>query len=99
MPRWPAAPPCSTARNLSFVIQCDLGFGDERLGYLFTLGDGAPHVEKGWDGEASATVRQDLVDLLRELFGPAGPYGVTRELSAKIAPSPEDRRRMAGTGR
>ena len=23
------------------------------------------------------------MDLLRELFGPAGPYGVTRELSAK----------------
>ena len=40
--------------QLKFVIQCDLGFGDERLGYLFTLGDGAPHVEKGWDGEASA---------------------------------------------
>jgi demethylmacrocin O-methyltransferase len=69
--------------QLKFVIQCDLGFGDERLGYLFTLGDGVPHVEKGWDGEAAATVRQDLVDLLRELFGPAGPYGVTRELSAK----------------
>ena len=47
--------------QLKFVIQCDLGFGDERLGYLFTLGDGAPHVEKGWDGEAAATVRQDLV--------------------------------------
>jgi hypothetical protein len=43
--------------QLKFVIQCDPGFGDERLGYLFTLGDGAPHVEKGWDGEAAATVR------------------------------------------
>ena len=25
--------------QLKFVIQCDLGFGDERLGYLFTLGE------------------------------------------------------------
>jgi MycE methyltransferase N-terminal len=32
--------------QLKFVIQCDLGFGDERLGCLFTLGDGAPHVER-----------------------------------------------------
>jgi demethylmacrocin O-methyltransferase len=66
-----------------FVIQCDLGFEGARLGYLFTLGDGVPRVEKGWDGEAAATIRQDLVDLLRELFGPAGPYGVTREVSVK----------------
>ena len=66
-----------------FVIQCDLGFEGARLGYLLTLGDGVPRVEKGWDGEAAATIRQDLVDLLRELFGPAGPYGVTREVSVK----------------
>jgi demethylmacrocin O-methyltransferase len=65
------------------VVQCDLGFGGERLGYLITLGDGDPRVEKGWHGEAAATVRQDLVDLLRELFGPVGPYGATRELFAK----------------
>ncbi len=54
------------------MIQYDLGFGGGRLGYLLTLRDGAPYVEKGWSGDASATVRQDLVDLLRELFGPAG---------------------------
>lgn len=67
-----------------FVIQCDLGFGGQRLGYLLTLGDGAaPRIEKGWDSDAAATIRQDLVDLLRELFGPAGPYGVTREVSVK----------------
>jgi hypothetical protein len=65
------------------VVQCDLGFGGERLGYLITLGDGDPRVEKGWHGEAAATVRQDLMDLLRELFGPVGPYGATRELFAK----------------
>jgi hypothetical protein len=64
------------------VVQCDLGFGDERLGYLLTLGDGDPRLEKGWDGQASATVRQDLVDLLREVFGPIGHYGATRELFA-----------------
>ncbi|AGB24298.1 hypothetical protein Mycsm_04041 [Mycobacterium sp. JS623] len=65
-----------------FVIQCDLGFGGERLGYLLTVGDGAPSSEKGWDGNAAVTIRQDLVDLLRELFGPMGPYGATREISA-----------------
>jgi demethylmacrocin O-methyltransferase len=67
----------------TFVIQCDLGFAGDRLGYLLTLGAGATRVEKGWDSDAAATIRQDLMDLLRELFGPAGPYGVTREVSAK----------------
>jgi len=66
-----------------FVVQCDFGFDGERLGYLLTLGGGAFGVEKGWDAAADATVRQDLVDLLRELFGPAGPHGATREVSAK----------------
>jgi demethylmacrocin O-methyltransferase len=65
-----------------FLIQCDLGFGGERLGYLLTVGDGAPSVEKSCHGEAAVTIRQDLVDLLRELFGPIGPYGATREISA-----------------
>ena len=69
------------------MIQYDLGFGGGRLGYLLTLRDGAPYVEKGWSGDAAATVRQDLVDLLCELFGPAGPYGVTRELSVKEYPN------------
>ena len=66
-----------------FVVQCDFGFDGERLGYLLPLGGGAFGVEKGWDAAADATVRQDLVDLLRELFGPAGPHGATREVSAK----------------
>src|SRR5690242_9297218 len=46
----------------TFVIQCDLGFDGERLGYLLTLGDGAARVEKGWDSDAAATIRQDLGD-------------------------------------
>jgi demethylmacrocin O-methyltransferase len=65
------------------VIQVDLGFAAARLGYLLTLGDHTPRAEKGWSSEASATVRQDLVDLLRELFGPVGPFGATRELFAR----------------
>ena len=65
------------------VIQCDLGFNGERLGYVITLGNGGPTLGKGWDSEASATVRQDLLDLARELFGPVGPHGATRELFAK----------------
>ncbi len=66
-----------------FLVQWDLEFQGDRLGYLLTVGEGDPRVEKRWDDEASATVRQDLVDMLRELFGPKGPYGVTREVSAK----------------
>ena len=62
------------------VIQCDLGFGTERLGYLLVLGGGGADIKKGWASEAPVTFRQDLVDLLRELFGPTGSYGVTREL-------------------
>lgn len=49
-----------------FVVQCDLGFGGERLGYLLTLDGGALGVEKRWDDGADAIIRQDLVDLLRE---------------------------------
>ncbi|BBY26353.1 class I SAM-dependent methyltransferase [Mycolicibacterium sediminis] len=71
------------------VVQIDLGFAEERLGYLLTLGDGAPRAEIGWDDEAPATVRQDLVDLLRELFGPVGPFGATRELFARELASEE----------
>ena len=69
------------------VIQFDLGFDGDRLGYLLTLRDGAPYAENGWSGDAAATVRQDVVDMLRELFGPAGPYGFTRELSTKEYPN------------
>ena len=67
----------------TFVVQCDLCFEGAHLEYLLAVGDGVPRVEKGWDEDAAATVRQDLVDLLCEIFGPAGPYGVTREVSAK----------------
>ena len=70
-----------------FVIQYDLGFAGDRLGYLLTLHDGASEIEKGWSSHAVAIVRQDLVDLLRELFGPAGPHGATRELSTKDYPN------------
>ncbi len=44
-----------------FMFQCDLGFGDARLGYLLRFGEGAPTLEKGWDRTSAATVRQDLV--------------------------------------
>lgn len=67
----------------NLTIQCDLGFGGERLGYILTLGDHHAYVETGWHSETSATVRQDLVDLLRELLGPPGPHGATRELFRK----------------
>jgi hypothetical protein len=62
------------------TIQCDLGFADGRLGYRLVLGNGAVCVENGWDIWAAAALRQDLVDMLRELFGPPGRRGVTREL-------------------
>ena len=65
-----------------FVIQCDLGFGGDRLRYLLTVGDGDPRVERGENTEAAVTIRQDLLDLLRELFGPRGPHGATREVFA-----------------
>ena len=63
-------------------IQCDLGFAGGRLGYILKVGDGDPRAEKGWNADAVVTIRQDLVDLLRELFGPVGPYGATREVFA-----------------
>jgi demethylmacrocin O-methyltransferase len=50
------------------------------LGYLLVLGGSEGSVEKGWVAGASATIREDLVDMLRELFGPPGPHGSTREL-------------------
>ncbi|ORA76732.1 hypothetical protein BST28_20635 [Mycolicibacter kumamotonensis] len=76
------------------AIQCDLGFRGERLGYTLILGDHRAHIETGWYNEAPATVRQELVDLLREVFGPAGPHGATREMikkSPSVGPrTPED---------
>ena len=65
------------------TIQCDFGFAGERLGYLVTLDSPASSVEKGWDDDAPAIVRQDVIDLLREVFGPVGPHGATRELFAR----------------
>jgi len=65
------------------AIQWDLGFAGERQGYLLVLGDRGAYLEKGWDGKAPAAIRQDLVDLLREVFGPPGPHGATRELLKK----------------
>lgn len=64
----------------NMVIQCDLGFDGGRLGYLLVLGTGGPSVEQGWNDASAAVLRQDLVDLLRELWGPPGPCGATREL-------------------
>ncbi|MFI5508052.1 class I SAM-dependent methyltransferase [Mycobacterium sp. NPDC051804] len=69
-----------TISSDKFVIQFDLGFGEDRLGYHLTLHNGTSHVEKGWNSRAVATVRQDLLDLLCELFGPTGTHGATREL-------------------
>lgn len=85
----------------TFVIQCDLGFAGERLGYLLTQGDGAaPRVEKGWDSDAAATIRQDLVDLLRELLGPAGPHGVTARCPPRSTSIPSTPRPLPpGCGR
>ncbi|MEB3049487.1 class I SAM-dependent methyltransferase [Mycolicibacter sp. MYC123] len=65
------------------AVQCDLGFDGERLGYILTLGNYCAYAETGWHREAPVTIRQELVDLLRELFGPPGPYGATRELFKK----------------
>lgn len=65
---------------IELPIRCDLGFGADRLGCALVLTGTGAAVKEGPAGEVVATLRQDLIDLLRELYGPAGPYGATREI-------------------
>jgi hypothetical protein len=57
-------------------VQWDLGFGADRLGYVMT-GAG---VEPGWHDDADVVIRQDLVELLRAVYGEPGKHDATREI-------------------
>ena len=64
-------------------IRYDLSFGDEQVLTTLHLSDGMLRVEHGAREEAAATVKQGLVDLLREVFGPAGRHGATRQVAIR----------------
>src|SRR3954452_23288173 len=69
------------------TVQFDLGFGDERLPYLFTLGAGTCEVEHGRAPRPPVTHRQDLSELLRAVFSP-GRHDGTRELVIEDSTEP-----------
>ncbi|MFG2062577.1 class I SAM-dependent methyltransferase [Micromonospora sp. NPDC048871] len=71
------------------TVQFDLGMADERLGYLVTLGPGIPTVEPGWLPDPPATVRQELSELVRAVFGPDGGEHATREVELMDGPAPQ----------
>ncbi|WP_371663134.1 hypothetical protein [Streptomyces sp. NBC_00280] len=71
------------------VVQFDLGVAGTRLGYQVTVGPGVSEVQPGWAVEPHATVRQDLAELLRAVYGPSGArYDATREVRISDEPAP-----------
>jgi len=76
-------------------VQFDLGFAGDRFGYVLTVGAGVCEVEKNWQADTPVIVRQDLVEFLRDVYGPAGPHDATREVAIPHPPTspsfdPED---------
>lgn len=71
------------------TVQFDLGVPQGRLEYLLTVDDDGGKVEPGRLDDPLVTVRQDLGELLRAVYGPAGPaHDGTREVHVKNAPGP-----------
>ncbi|KAA2256349.1 class I SAM-dependent methyltransferase [Solihabitans fulvus] len=70
------------------TVALDLGFADRRLGFAITLGAGKAEVAVGGDAEAPVLIRQNLVELLRAVFGPAGRHDASRELVVEHVPGP-----------
>lgn len=61
-------------------IQFDLGFGHQRLGYALHFCGTSTNVVADWLHDPPLTIRQDLGELLRALFGPPGRQDATREM-------------------
>jgi demethylmacrocin O-methyltransferase len=61
-------------------VRVSLRLGGERLVYTVTLGGGGAEVAAGNTGEAWAELAQDLVELLRAVYGPPGRHDATLEL-------------------
>jgi demethylmacrocin O-methyltransferase len=83
-------------------VQWDLGFGDERLGYVMAVGADGATVEPGWHDGVDVVIRQDLTELVRAVYGEAGTYDSTREIFLNAPDGPpganpdgRDRRRRA----
>ncbi|MCH0566867.1 class I SAM-dependent methyltransferase [Streptomyces sp. MUM 2J] len=64
------------------VVQWDLGFADNRIGFVLETGTGT--VRAGWAAEPDVVVRQDLPEALQAVFGPAGPHQATREMFVEV---------------
>jgi len=71
-----------------FVVQFDLGVPGERLGYRVTVSPEGGDVLPGWEQDPPwLTVRQDLAELLRAVYGPPGRYDASREIIVRQAPT------------
>ncbi|MEU9336289.1 class I SAM-dependent methyltransferase [Streptomyces sp. NPDC048290] len=69
------------------TVQFDLGWADQRLRYLLTLGPDTHEVAPGHDPLAPATYQQDLPELLRAVFSP-GRHDATRALLVRDSDEP-----------
>lgn len=67
-------------------VQFDLGFAGQRLGFSLTAGPGSVKLAGGWLPDPSVIIRQDLPELLREVYGPAGRRHATREVHVAARP-------------
>jgi hypothetical protein len=69
-------------------LQFDITFGGQEFGYVATLHGDKCVFQPGRLTAPAAVIRQEFTDLLGELFGTAGPHGVTRENTVAEQPGP-----------
>lgn len=65
-------------------VQWDLGFSGKRFGYVMTLDPQAPRLDRGWRSDADVVIRQDLIELIRELFAAVGRHDATQEVRITV---------------
>lgn len=68
------------------AVQYELVFDEGTLDYAVVLDGDDIELQQG-TRTAAATIRQDLVELLREVFGPVGKYDATREVMLRRSES------------
>jgi demethylmacrocin O-methyltransferase len=72
----------------SVPVVFDLGFADGRVRFTMTVRTGSAELEPGARAGAHVIIRQELADLLREVWGREGEGGATREISIRMPADP-----------
>nr|AHE14846.1 InkM-like methyltransferase [uncultured bacterium] len=71
-------------------VQWDLGFGADRLHHVMTVGGAEATVEPGTVDSPDVVIRQDLIELVRAVYGEAGSHDATRELVLNAPDGPPE---------